>query len=243
MPVYETRPSAESYGHAIGIVLLDCRVPYIPGDVANADTFEFPVLFKTVPGLSTAACLSGAPGFADLVAEAALQLEQQGVKAIASGCGFMLQFQDAVASKVKIPVCLSSLSQLPMIGTTVGSRPIGIISADSTKLTEEFIRSAMPSLSNQLVIRGMQDSPEFRTSLLEEKGTLDSDLIEMEVVEVVKKMLRDVPDIGAILLECSDLPPYANAVQRATGLPVFDFVTLVNYLHSATHPVRYAGGY
>ncbi|MBT6117401.1 MAG: aspartate/glutamate racemase family protein, partial [Rhodospirillaceae bacterium] len=96
MPTYSTRRGAYSYGHAVGILLLDAKAPFIPGDVANATSYDFPVIYKTVDGLSTSVCLNGAPEFAAKMATAAKELAREGVKGISSDCGFMLQFQEAV---------------------------------------------------------------------------------------------------------------------------------------------------
>jgi len=244
MPTYRTRRTAESYGQAVGILLLDARAPFIPGDVGNASTYSYPVIFKTVPGLSTAVCLAGAPEYADAMAKAAKELEAAGVRGISSDCGFMLQYQKAVRNAVKIPVALSSLLQLPLIARTMDeSRPIGVITADSTNLTDDFLARAGVKVKNPIVIRGMQDEPEFKTAVLKERGTMDSDLITKETVGIAKDMARKHPNMGAILLECSMLPPYAKAVQDATGLPTYDFVNLIDYLHRATHQCAYVGRY
>jgi Asp/Glu/hydantoin racemase len=40
------------------------------------------------------------------------------------------------------------------------------------------------------------------------------------------------PDVGAIVLECTNMPPYTADIQRETGLPVFDIVSLVNMVHA-----------
>ena len=53
-----------------------------------------------------------------------------------------------------------------------------------------------------------------------------------EVVDGALELIRD-ENVGAILLECSDLPPFAHMVQAATNLPVFDFTTLHNWLYGA----------
>jgi hypothetical protein len=242
--VYGIREAAETYGQSVGILLLDSRLPFIPGDVGNASTYRFPVLYRTVPGLSTAACLGGAPEFADRVVAAARALEAQGVRGISSDCGFMLQYQDAVRDAVGIPVCLSSLLQLPLIARSLAPRrAIAVITADSTNLTPGFLARCGISVDNPIVISGMQDEPEFRTSVFDEKGTLDSDLVTEETVAVVKNTIAKYPEVGAVLLECSMLPPYAKAVQDAVGLPVYDFVTMIDYLHSGTHQKRHSGYY
>ena len=86
MAIYKTRRGARNYGIAIGILQLDCSLPFIPGDVDNADTYDFPVIYKVVPGLSTKACLGGAPELARAAVETAVELEKQGVRAISSDC-------------------------------------------------------------------------------------------------------------------------------------------------------------
>ncbi|MBL8705417.1 MAG: aspartate/glutamate racemase family protein [Rhodospirillales bacterium] len=244
MTVYTTRRGARNYGLAIGILQLDCSLPFIPGDVDNASTYAYPVLYRVVPGLSTAACLAGAPDLAKAAVETARALEAQGVRALSSDCGFMLQFQDEVRRAVKIPVALSSLLQLPMMaGTIAAERPIAILTADSNNLTEAFLARAGLKVPNRLVIRGLQDQPEFKTAVFDEKGSIDAAKIEAEVVGVVKEIQQAHLDLGGILLECSMLPPYAAAVQEASGVPVYDFITMMNQLHAATHQRRYVGSY
>src|SRR5690349_20604016 len=119
MATYKTRRGARIYGIAVGILQLDCSLPFIRGDVDNADTYDFPVIYEVVP---------------------ALELEKQGVRAISSDCGFMLQFQGAVREAVKIPVCMSSLLQLPLIAASLApARPIAVITADSSNLSPQFL--------------------------------------------------------------------------------------------------------
>ena len=92
-----------------------------------------------------------------------------------------------------------------------------------------------------MTIAGMEEKREFREAVLEEKGTLDSALIQEEIVEVAKSMVHAHPDIGALILECSDLPPYAHAVQKETHLPVFDFFTMIHYVHTAVVRQEFQG--
>ena len=248
MPIYRTRRTAESYGQAVGLLLLDARAPLIPGDVGNASTYSYPVVYSLVQGLTTACCLAGEPGFEELVVEHAIELEKQGVRGISSDCGFMLQYQRAVADAVNIPVALSSLLQLPFIARTVDpARTIGIITADSTSLTPELIERYGVGVKNPIAIYGMQDEAEFDAAIMQAgaqgspSGTLDSDKINAETVKVARKLMSEHPDTGAILLECSVLPPYAKAVQDAVGLPVYDFIDVIDYMQSGTHQQAYHG--
>ena len=244
MPVYRTNPNAESCGQSVGILLLDAHMPFPPGDVGNASTYRYPVVYRRVSGLATDVCLAGAPEHAEAVAEGARELARQGVRGISSDCGFMLQYQQAAADAVDVPVALSSLLQLPLIERSLApDRPIGVLTADSSNLSVEFLEGAGIRPRNPIVIRGMQDEPEFRTSILDPKGTMDTDLIMEETVAKARRIKNEYPALGAILLECSLMPPYARAVHDATGLPVYDFIRLINLFQRATHQKSYQGYY
>jgi hypothetical protein len=139
---------------------------------------------------------------------------------------------------------MSSLLQLPLIaGGLSAKRPIAVITADSTNLTPHFLARAGMTVPNPVIIRGLQDETEFKSAVLDEKGSIDAGLVEREVVGAVRQIREAHPDLGAVLLECSMLPPYAKAVQDAVGLPVFDFVTMIDYLYAATHRRSYDGFY
>jgi hypothetical protein len=96
--------------------------------------------------------------------------------------------------------------------------------------------------SSAVIFAGLQDRPEFASSILEESGTLDRAKLQEEVIETAQALCLANP-IGAILLECSCLPPYGAAVQRSTGLPVFDYIGFINYVHEAVTRTEYAGAF
>ena len=93
--------------------MLDYRGPFIPGDVGNATTYRYPVLFKVVKGLTFDRVLAADKEVEADIIEAARELERFGVRGISSDCGFLVQYQRAVASAVRIPVFMSSLLQIP----------------------------------------------------------------------------------------------------------------------------------
>jgi len=240
MPVYRLDPAVEASGFAVGILLLDYKGPFVPGDVGNATSYDFPVLYRTVPGATSARVFRADPELEPAVLEAALALEAQGVKGISSDCGYFVNYQDLVAKAVRVPVYLSSLLQLQFISATIDrKRPIGVICANAHALSNRVLELTGVDREREIVIKGMQDEPVFGTSVTGGSAGLDPDVIEAEVVGVAKRMLRERPEVGAIVIECSMLPPYAKAVQDATGLPVFDFVTMIDYHQKAAHPRSY----
>lgn len=241
--IYHARPGQVAYGYAIGMLCAEWNIPFVPGDLNNANTFAFPVRYETVPGASGADVLRGdGSAFADLMVEAARKLEAEGVRAITGNCGFMVEFQDYVAARVNIPVFLTSLVQLPMLLQMVGShRTLGILTANSAGLGDaEFARVGVHDTS-RIRVRGLENYPHFNDVVLKELGTLDEDRMRSEVVQAALELQAANPDLGAFMFECSDLPPYAKAVSDATGLPVFDWANFINYVYNATVPHNYTG--
>lgn len=234
MAFFQAKNKKQSwYGESIGILILDAAYPCIPGNVGNASTFPFPVRYKRVKEASIERLVKQKDiTLLEPFIDAAIELQEEGVKAITGACGFMALFQREVSDAVDVPVFLSSLLQIPFI-YQIKKQKIGIITADSKSLTPEHFISVGVNKEIPLLIGGMEDQKEFREAILEEKGTLDSDLIESEVVGVAKKLITENPDIGALVLECSDLPPYAHAIQKEVNLPIFDFTTMIQYVHTA----------
>ncbi len=236
-----TRPEQAWYGETIGILILDASYPCIPGNVGNASTFPFSVRYEKVEGASIDRLLNQQdPALADPFIDAAQRLYNSGVRAVTGACGFMAMFQQKVAQSLNIPVLLSSLLQIPFIYQITGKK-IGIITANASCLKPMHLTSTGISRDIPLAIAGMENKPEFRDAILREKGSLDSFRIQTEVVEVARELTRQHPDIGSILLECSDLPPYAHAIQDATGFPVFDFFTMINYVHTTLVRAPFSG--
>lgn len=236
MSLYRVGKKRQSwYGESIGILILNAAYPCVPGNVGNATTFPFPVRYKVVKEASIERLLKKRDKtLLKPFVDAAIELQEEGVKAITGACGFMALFQREVSEAVCVPVLLSSLLQIPFAYRILPpGRKIGVITADSGSLTLDHFRAVGVSPGIPITIAGMEEKREFREAVLEEKGTLDSALIQAEVVDVAKSMVHAHPDIGALILECSDLPPYAHAVQRETHLPVFDFFTMIHYVHTA----------
>ncbi len=241
MPVYTvTKKSQSWHGVPIGILILNASYPCIPGNVGNATSFPFPVRYKVVSEASINGLLNERdPALVQPFVDGARELEAEGVRAIAGACGFMALFQREIAEAVRIPVCMSSLLQIPFIRQLLPPRKqIGILTANAGALTGAHFDAVGVTDTEGLVIRGLEDCREFREAVLEERGTLDSDLMAQEVVAAAKEMAAAHPDIGAVLLECSDLPPFAHAVQQAVSLPVFDFNTMIRHVQTAVvqHP-------
>jgi len=231
--LFHVNKQQTSYGEDIGILLLETETPFIQGDVGNAKSYNYPVRYKTIEGLTVDAIYAHDESFTQAMIRAAQELEREGVKAITGDCGFMALFQQKVKEAVDIPVFLSSLIQLPFMTQILpNDSKVGVLAANTKPLTPDLFAACGFTDMDKLVIGGLENTKDFYNAVIKEVGTLDSDAIRAEVVDAAMELVKD-ENVGAILLECSVLPPYGDAVQRATGLPVFDFLTMIDFVRSS----------
>jgi hypothetical protein len=243
MSIYHARRGQAAYGYSIGMLCAEWHIPFIPGDLNNACTFPFPVRYLTVRGASGAAVLNGQdPSFEAAFIEAAQQLEAEGVRAITGNCGFMGAYQQSVAAHVNVPVFLSSLLQAPMLTSLLGAdRKLAVLVANGAGVSDRLLDGVGITDRSRVVIQGLEQRTHWNEVILQETGVLDDERIRAEVVATAQDVLACDPAIGAFLLECSDLPPYAADVHRETGLPVFDWAGFIHYVHRAVVPSTYQG--
>lgn len=240
--IYRTKQQQVSYGEAIGIILLENFAPFIPGDVANATTYGFPVRFQRVKDFSVERIFKHDMTLVDAVLAAGKELVREGVRAVTGDCGFMVLYQEELAEQLGVPVFMSSLLQIPFLTRVIAEKEkIGIITADSRVLDEFVLGKAGVADAGRLRIKGLEDKAHFTSAIIEERGLLDAEKMEAEVVSLARELAAEDPSVRIILLECSVLPPYGAAIQEALGLPVFDFVTMINYVFSGVVKTRFEG--
>lgn len=231
------KPGQSFYGAPVGILQLQ-RVdrpgirPFIPGSVGNASTWTVPVRYKTIPGLTFDRLLGPIDvEMKSAVAQAAIELEREGAQLITSNCGFMIRYQEVVRSAVEVPVLLSSLLLGPFLERMLPrEKVLGIVTANASSLTSDLLEAAgLSAISKRVVIAGLEDAPAFAAAFVRPSGDLDVRSVERETVDATVTLLKRRPDIGTLLFECSELPPYAAAVQRTTGVAVFDFTSMIEF--------------
>jgi hypothetical protein len=240
------------FGFDIGMITFEPTYPaLIRGHPSNAKTFNFPILFRILPISNLVDVLRGEKNSLPAFIEAAQELEATGVKAITCNCGFLIVFQETLANAVNVPVFTSSLLQVPLVHKMLkNGKKVGIITANSEWLTEQVLRHAGIDSSIPVAIVGMENAKEFYASILhpfsleelKSATILDTRRYQLkfsgnyqkvkdEVVNVAKQLHSKDPEVGAIVLECTELPVYADAIREATNLPVFDLISLINYVH------------
>ena len=229
------------YGAPLGILMLEARFPRIPGDMGNGTTWPFPVLFRVVRGASPErVVLQGAKGLLPDFIAAAKDLVDLGAEGITTNCGFLSIFQKEIATAVGVPVATSSLMQVPWVQATLppGKR-VGLVTVSGSSLTPAHLEGAGVPLDTPVV--GTEGGCEFFRVLINgAKQDLDVELARQDVVEAGKGLVARHPEIGAIVLECTNMPPYAAALQEAIGLPVYDIYSMITWFHAGLRPRVFA---
>lgn len=225
-------------GFDIGIVMQRDTVRRPVGDVGNAKSFPFPVLYHQVQDATVWDLFD--PGIALAAPEpwvqAARELERAGVKGIGGGCGFMAIHQPAMAAAVDVPVFSSALLWVPLVANLLGrDRRIGIMTVNKQLLSEEYYRASGWSSEEIPVLTAGVEDTDFGDILRGQQGRYllseDQERLEAIIVNRAEEFVASHPEIGAIVLECTNFPPYAHAIRAATGRPVFHIVNLIKSVH------------
>jgi Asp/Glu/hydantoin racemase len=226
----DARPGAPSRTApaTLGLVMLETRFPRPLGDVGHPGTFAFSVRRRIVPGASPRrVVVEGDRALAAPFIAAADALARDGVAAITTSCGFLALFQRELAAAVAVPVWTSSLLAIPELEATLprGTRA-GIVTVDGASLTAAHL--AAVGVRVDTPVEGLAADSRFRATLLEDRESLDEDEARAATVAAAERLVRRHDEVRAIVLECTNMPPYAAAVRAATGLPVHDITTLVS---------------
>lgn len=225
-----------TYGQDIGILMLDTVFPRMAGDIGNARTFPFPVRYKVIRGALPARVVEQHDErlLASFV-EGARELAAGGVRAVTTSCGFLAVYQRELAAAVSVPVFTSSLLQVPVVEKMLDpARQIVIVTANSATLSSRHLAGAgIDPGSGRHAIVGLEGKAEFYTTFVRQKASLDVAALTDEMAATARAIKAGFPAAGALVLECTNLPPFRRLFARITGLPVFDIVTLVHTVYAA----------
>ncbi len=224
------------YGASVGILMLETRFPRIPGDIGHAGTWPFPVLYRVVRGASPDLVVRhGAEGLVEHFITAARELVADGADGITTNCGFLAKFQAQLSQAIGVPVATSSLMQIPIVQSLLPpGRRVGVLSISQSTLTPELLEASGAPADTPII--GTDDGQEFTRAILNDEPTLDIELARADIIEAGKTLIRQYPDTGAIVLECTNMVPYAADLNQILGLPVYSIYTFVTWFQSGLSP-------
>lgn len=228
-PVIPPRDAARHAGF-LGVLMLDTRFPRPLGDIGHPGSFGLPVRHATVPGawpskvVASAASLR-ASGLARTFCERARELEREDARAITTSCGFLVLLQRELQDAVAVPVVTSSLLQLPRL---LEAQPqVGVLTISAAHLGHEHLLAAgvAPPRLGDVVVQGVDPAGEFAQAILGNRDTMDLARAQADVVTAALALKARAPHLRSVVLECTNMPPHAEAVRRATG---FDLRSLLD---------------
>ena len=216
--------------------MLEARFPRIPGDMGNGLTWPFPVLYKVVPGASPARVVCDrAEGLLAAFLDAAEELVRLGADGITTTCGFLSLYQRKIAAHVGVPVAASSLMQIPLIERVLPpGRRVGVLSVSAASLSREHLVAAGADPDTPVV--GTDGGREFTRVLLQDEPRLDAAAAEQDILEAGATLVARYPETGAVLLECTNMVPYARALSEHLRLPVYSIYTFVTWFQAGLAP-------
>lgn len=220
-------------GYDLGALVMKSWVPKPCGHISNASNYKFPVLFDVVEKSNTTSIHGGSAEIVPNILESEKRLEKAGCKSIFTSCGYFGHFQKKIANEASIPVYLSAVCLVPFIFQLIKPESkLGIICYNKQKLTPSLFDACgvKEEYQSRCIIKDVINQPGL-CDIIKDQGHYDIELGKRSLVELSKQMSDDNPDMSAILLECTDLPPHSYAIQEATCLPVFDSTTMVNFIH------------
>lgn len=247
----KARKDHRCYGMGLGIIILDDVYPGFPGDVRNASAFPFPVQYEIVEGVDIWALVQeeDKSPCREPIKRAAKKLESMGCRAIAAECGYFAYFQKDIAGYVDVPVFMSSLLQVPFAQQLIGPKKVvGILAARQKQLLPEHLEAVGIQLGSNYVITGAEDDgrcPEFEhlwyAPARPNPPQAYYDKAEKEFVQVAVEFYKAHPNMGAMMLECTGMQPFARAIQREIDIPIFSWGTLLDYAYSVAVHRDYYG--
>ena len=216
-----------TYGHVVGILMNDSTTPRIPGDPGHAETFSFPVIYEVLKGFPFEDLVNIKKDNIGILIERAKMLQAKGVNLIVADCGLFGIYHEELRRHLKVPFIGSALDMVPLLQRFLPvNRKVGIITGDTRILKLDHFKAS--GIDHETVlIAGMDNSSEFKKVVIEKNTELNVDKMRDELMDTATSLLNE--DLGAIVLECTNLIPFRIDLQNILKVPVFDLVTLIEF--------------
>lgn len=206
------------------------------GNSTNKKSFKYPVVFKHIEGANADTVIHhpSEDVYRRMVYASRELISEYNVQAIFTSCGFNGIFQNRLREDAGCPVFTSALLQIPFIEQSLDrDGKIIIVTADSKNLSEDHLKNCGACHIENYILVGLENYEEWNKIFVSDEE-IDLKAVERIVIQSVKEA-ADTFDgqAGAVLLECTDLPPFSEKIRSEVHLPVYDFITMVNFVASA----------
>jgi hypothetical protein len=230
------RSGKRVYGVDVGIIMLDTDSPRAVGDVGNGRSYKFPVQYAVAYGAKTQRVIEEhASGLLDKFVETGELLVDAGVGAVASTCGLCGLYQAELSAALPVPVATTSMLQIPLALRVLGpDSKVCVLTIKTTGLSPKHFEGVglTEELMKRVKVVGLENTAHFYPALIEKQYPLDLDLAERDIIETGLAAIGDDPGIQGFVFECANLGPYSAGLRQATGLPVWDSISMINWLEA-----------
>lgn len=203
------------------------------GNSTNEKSYNFPVRFVPIKGACVETIITNPSDelLQNIIKASKKLINEEGIQAISTSCGFNAIFQKEMTNNLDVPVFTSALLQIPFIQNLIGSENyVGVITANKSSLTKEHFKACGITDDMNINVIGLENANEWSKIFTNPNNEFDIKVVTEEILEVAIKCVKNNPRIKAIVLECTDLPPFAKQIREAVNLPVFDYISMMNYV-------------
>ena len=209
----------------VSLLQLDTDFLRVPGDVGCRDTFCEPLEIIRIPNATVDQIVTDQPSQIDLSPFLDAIVAAEG-DIIATSCGFLAPFQSQLQAVTDRPVIASALDQLVDIADFFNADEVGILTFDAGKLGKNHLPASAVDFANR--IYGLAANSHLRDVISNDRRDLDITLATQDVQSALRPCL-DQP-IKALVLECTNLPPYKAAIRQMLDVPIFDILSAIEKL-------------
>ncbi|KAL7415737.1 hypothetical protein BDY24DRAFT_382057 [Mrakia frigida] len=227
----------------LGIIQLNTRFARPAGDISNPASWPFPIRVGVVAEATPKAILEG--GWSEdtvlaFVKEGRRLIEEEGCVALVTSCGFLATMHPLLASHLP-SIGSSALLQLPIMKALYPvPNSVGVICFKARCLSLKHF--ACVGASPQTPFTGLRENGVF-SRVLNCEIPYDHDGMLQEVLEAGRELQELCRSKGgelrAVLLECTNMPPFSAAVARELNVAVYDILTLGKMIYSAAVKEEY----
>jgi len=162
-------------------------------------------------------------------------LIDMGCDGITTSCGFLALIQDEIQEGLGVPVATSSLMQIPMIQAVLPKgKQVGVITISKESLSPAHLLAAGAPPDTPII--GTENGRCFTQAILDDATEMDFTAARLDMLDAAEALVNANPTLGAIVLECTNMVPYATDIRALTGLPVYTIYSFVTWFQAGLVP-------
>jgi hypothetical protein len=142
---------------------------------------------------------------------------------ITTSCGFLAPLQSVLEPQCKVEFIASALGQLNALSTLFLPQELSIITFDANKLGPAHLPAGCAVFEPSIF--GLDVGSHLRDVISNDLPTLDENMASDDVCFAFQKATTS--KTKAVMLECTNLPPYKPSIRRIKSIAIYDILTAI----------------